>query len=289
MKFIILLFIPFLFTACIKQYDYDLQGHRGARGLAPENTIPSFLIAIDHGVDTIEFDVVVTGDDRLLVSHEPWFNHQITTKPDGTAVSEEEEMEFNIYEMTYEETSKFDVGLRSQENFPEQQQMAVSKPLLIDAIIAIEEYVEEHGLNPVKYNIETKSKHQWYGKYTPYPEEFSRMLHDELTELDVLDRVIVQSFDPLTLIAMKQIDPAVSQAMLVSEKEQGVDLYISLLGYTPEIWSPFHELITPELVAEVHDRGMDIIPWTINEKDEMIRLLEMGVDGIITDYPNRAP
>ncbi|MEX0662075.1 MAG: glycerophosphodiester phosphodiesterase family protein [Balneolaceae bacterium] len=289
MKFIIVLIFPILFTACIKQYDYDLQGHRGARGLVPENTISGFLEAIDHGVDTVELDVVVTADDKLLVSHEPWFNHQISTKPDGTPVSEEEETGFNIYEMTYDETIRFDVGLRRQETFPDQQLMEVSKPLLVDAIIAIEEYVEEQGKNPVHYNIETKSQPEWYGEFTPHPEEFTQLLYDELSELGVLDRVIIQSFDPATLVAMRRIDPTVTQAMLVYENINALDPYINLLGYTPEIWSPFYEHVTPELVAEIHERGMTIIPWTINETEEMVRLLDMGVDGIITDYPNRAP
>ncbi len=290
MKYIILSISSLLFAACIaEEFTYDLQGHRGARGLAPENTIPSFLKAIDLGVDTIEFDLVVTADGELLISHEPWFDHQISIKPDGTPVSEEEQMELNIYKMTYEETTRYDVGMRGHEGFPDQQPMEVTKPLMRDAILAMEEYVEEQGLNPVYYNIETKSRPEWYGEYTPHPERYAQLLYDELSELGVMDRVIIQSFDPATLIAMREIDPNIVQAMLVFEEDQQVDHYIEILGYTPEIWSPFHELVTPDLVSEVHGRGMAIIPWTINESDEMIRLLDMGVDGIITDYPNRAP
>lgn len=290
MKYIIIPVLLLLFTACVaEEFTYDLQGHRGARGLAPENTIPSFLKAIDYGVQTIEFDLVVTADKKMLVSHEPWFNHLISTKPDGTPVSEEEQMDLNIYEMTYEETTRFDVGMRGHTGFPDQQPMEAIKPLMVDAILAIEEYVEGQGLDPVYYNIETKSRPGWYGEYTPHPGEFSQLLYDELSQLGVLDRVIIQSFDPATLVAMRDIDPDVVQAMLVYEEDQGVEQYVELLGYVPEIWSPFHELVTPELVSEVHDRGMTIIPWTINDTDEMVRLLEMGVDGIITDYPNRAP
>ena len=270
-------------------YDYDLQGHRGARGLLPENTIPSFLKAIDYGVDTIEFDLVVTADHQILISHEPWFDHQISTKPDGTPVTEEEQMDLNIYRMAYEETQQYDVGIRGHAGFPDQEPMEATKPLMRDAIIAIEDYVENQGLEPVYYNIETKSRPEWYGVYGPQPEVFSKLLYDELAELDILGRVIIQSFDPATLIAMRKIDANVVQAMLVHEEGQTIGRYIEILGYTPEIWSPHYELVTPDLVAEVHDRGMAIIPWTINERDEMIRLLEMGVDGIITDYPNRAP
>ncbi|CAN5231936.1 glycerophosphodiester phosphodiesterase family protein [soil metagenome] len=291
-SFVLMFLILLLFTACKADeatYDYDLQGHRGARGLLPENTIPSFLKAIDYGVDTIEFDLIVTADNEILISHEPWFDHQISTKSDGTPVTEEEQMDLNIYRMTYEETQQFDVGIRAHAGFPDQEPMEATKPLMRDAIIAIENYVEEQGLDPVYYNIETKSRPEWYGVYGPQPEEFSQLLYDELAELDILDRVIIQSFNPATLIAMREIDPGVVQAILVYEEDQTIDRYIEILGYTPEIWSPQYELVTPELVADVHDRGMTIIPWTINEREEMIRLLEMGVDGIITDYPNRAP
>ena len=292
MRYFLLFFSFLIVTACAIEeatYDYDLQGHRGARGLLPENTIPSFLKAIDYGVDTIEFDLVVTADNKILISHEPWFDHQISTKPNGDPVTKEEQMEFNIYEMTYEETRQFDVGKRGHELFPEQQPMEVTKPLMRDAILAIEEYVEEHGLDPIYYNIETKSRPEWYGEYGPQPEEFSQLLYDELADLDILDRVIIQSFDPATLIAMREIDPNVVQAMLVYEEDQTIDRYVEILGYQPEIWSPHYELVTPELVADVHSRGMTIIPWTINETEEMIRQIEMNVDGIITDYPDRAP
>jgi len=292
MRYFLLFFSFLIVTACTVEeatYDYDLQGHRGARGLLPENTIPSFLKAIDYGVDTIEFDLVVTADNKILISHEPWFDHQISTKPNGDPVTEEEQMEFNIYRMTYDETQQFDVGKRGHELFPEQQPMEVTKPLMRDAILAIEEYVEKQGLDPIYYNIETKSRPEWYGEYGPQPEEFSQLLYDELADLDILDRVIIQSFDPATLIAMREIDPNVVQAMLVYEEDQTIDRYVEILGYQPEIWSPHYELVTPELVADVHSRGMTIIPWTINEREEMIRQLEMGVDGIITDYPDRAP
>lgn len=291
MKSAILFLSLLIFIACSPQqedFDYDLQGHRGARGLLPENTIPSFLIAIDHGVNTIEFDLVVTADEKILISHEPWFDYKISTKPDGSPVTEEEQMQFNIFEMTYDETRQFDVGIRGHRDFPEQQPMEVTKPLMKDAIRAIDQYVEEQGLDPVYYNIETKSRPEWYGVMTPQPERFSELLYKELQELDVLDRVIIQSFDPATLIAMREIDDTLTQAMLVFD-ERPMEEYLKALGYMPEIWSPFYELVTPELVEKCHELGMKVLPWTINDTEEMIRQLRMGVDGIITDYPDRAP
>jgi len=282
----------FLGIACSpneKSYDYDLQGHRGARGLMPENTIPGFLLAVEQGVDTIELDVVVTGDRQLLVSHEPWFNHLITTKPDGAYVTEVEERDLNIFEMTYEQTQQYDVGRRGNANFPDQQAIEVTKPLLAEAINAVEAFVEEQGLPPVKYNIETKSQPDWYGVYSPLPDEFVELLYNQLTSLDVLDRAIIQSFDPSTLIAMRERDPEVKLAMLVYNEVQSVERMTEILGFTPDIWSPSYGLVTPLLVDKTDRLGMELIPWTVNNRSEMIRLLEMGVDGIITDYPNRAP
>lgn len=287
----IIIFLAMLLLAFsgnqVQTYDFDLQGHRGARGLLPENTIPGFLLAVDHNVDTIEFDLVVTKDQKILISHEPWFHHHISTKPDGTPVTEEGAVDLNIYEMTYKETLEFDVGIRGHQQFPEQQPVPVSKPLMRDAILAIDAYTKELGRNPVRFNIETKSRPEWYDVMVPDPRDFARLLYEELSELDVLDRVIIQSFDPATLIEMRNIDPGIDQAILVSSNEP-MEVYLDRLGYTPEIWSPNYELVTPEIVQQAHNSGMLVIPWTINMPEEMRRLLEMGIDGIITDYPDRA-
>lgn len=296
MKHLVLFITLILFISCSVEnhyptYDFDLQGHRGARGLVPENTIPSFLKAIDHGVDTIEFDLVVTKDRKILISHEPWFHHHISSKPDNTPVSEEEAQSYNIYEMTYEETTQFDVGNRGHVNFPNQEPMEVTKPLMRDAIHAIEAYVEELGLSPIRYNIETKSNPDQYGIMYPYPNEYAELLYEELSELDeeydLFDRIIIQSFDPATLVEFRKLNEDITQAILVNT-DDSMDDYLSELGYTPEIWSPNFRLVTEEIVREANDRGMEVLPWTINTVDEMQRQLEMGVDGIITDYPDSA-
>lgn len=291
-NYLMLCLVIFTAIACSENepsYDYDLQGHRGARGLLPENTIPGFLRAVEEGVDTVEMDVVVTGDGQVIVSHEPWFNHSIATKPDGTPVTEGEERSLNIFEMTFEETQQYDVGKRGNANFPDQHAMEVTKPLLSEVIIAIETFVEENNLRPVSYNIETKSQPGWYRIYSPLPEEFVRLLYDQLEAMDILDRVIIQSFDPSTLIAMRELDPGVKLAMLVYEEFQSIERMSEVLGFTPDIWSPDFKLVTPQLVDKTKRLEIELIPWTINDTDEMVRLLEMGVDGIITDYPDRAP
>lgn len=294
MKSFLILTIAILIAACTTEEatrTFDLQGHRGARGLLPENTIPGFEIAIDHGVDTIEFDLVVTADRKLLISHEPWFHHHISTKPDGEPVTEEEQMEFNIFEMTYEETTQFDVGKRGHVNFPNQEPMEVTKPLMIDAIRAIEAYVEEQGLPPVAYNIETKSVPDYYGVMYPYPDEYAKILYDELSELNeefgLFDRVMIQSFDPATLVEFRKLNEEIPLVMLVFD-ERPMQEYIDALGFTPEIWSPHYQLVDENMMTEARERQMLVIPWTINTVEEMREQLRLGVDGIITDYPDSA-
>ncbi|MDX1642285.1 MAG: glycerophosphodiester phosphodiesterase family protein, partial [Balneolaceae bacterium] len=226
-----------------------------------------------------------------LVSHEPWFHHDISMKPDGSPVAEEEEMSLNIYKMTYEETQQFDVGMGVHPRFPDQQKINVQKPLLEDAIRAVENYVQEQDLTPVNYNIEMKSESDLYDLYYPQPEEFAQLLNTLLMDLDeefnLEERIIIQSFDPAALIAFREVNPDVKLAMLVYDN-RSIQEYIDVLGFTPAIWSPDYDLVTSEMVNEAHERGMKVIPWTVNAKDEMERLLAMGVDGIITDYPDRA-
>ena len=294
MKFFSLILISLIMASCAQNQSnqtFDLQGHRGARGLLPENTIPGFLKATEFNVKTIEMDLVVTGENELLVSHEPWFNHKISTHPDGSPVTEDEQMSLNIYEMTYDEIQQFDVGMRGHPDFPEQESLKVSKPLFIDAIRAIEVHVTENNMEPLYYNIETKSEPAYYEVFVPQPAEFAQLLFEELSELDrefdLLDRVTIQSFDPATLIAFRKLYPEVSQAMLVYENKP-VQSYIDTLGYTPEIWSPNYNLITDEVVQDLHDRNVKVIPWTVNTINEMRVLLRMGVDGIITDYTDSA-
>lgn len=269
-------------------YSYDLQGHRGARGLMPENTIPGFIKALDLGVTTLEMDLVVTADSLLVVSHEPWFHEAYSTTPDGNPVMEETAQTFNIFQMTAAEVARFDVGMRQNPNFPEQQTMAVQKPLLKDVILAAETYARSNRLPPPQYNLETKSRPEWIGEFIPDPQTFAQLVEEIITQFQLQDRVTVQSFDPATLMGLRQINPEIRQSMLVF-REDPVQAVVAYLGYTPDIWSPSAALVTPDLVEQVHALGMQIIPWTVNDPVEMNRLLDLGVDGIITDYPNIAP
>lgn len=266
--------------------DFDFQGHRGARGLLPENTIPSLIKALEFGVTTLEFDVVVSADSLIVLSHEPWFHHEISSWPDGRAVTLEESITLNMFQMTYYEIKSFDVGIRGHARFPDQQPMAVSKPLLKDAIKAVEAHILEHNMTPVWYNIETKSQPDGYNIFVPEPSVFVEILYAELKELGILDRTVIQSFDVNTLKEMRALDARVPLALLV-ENTFSIEHNLDLLGFIPEIYSPNFRLLDAAQVELAHSKGMKVIPWTINEISDMHAILELGVDGIITDYPNR--
>lgn len=266
---------------------FDKEGHRGCRGLMPENTIPAMLKALDLGVTTLEMDAVITADSQVILSHEPFFNHAITTKQDGTFIPESEERTYNIYKMTYAETQKFDVGLKPNPRFPQQQKLAATKPLLRDVIDSAERYVKEHNRSPVYYNIETKTTPLTDGIYHTKPDVFVRLLMQVITEKGITERVFIQSFDVRTLQILHQQFPQVKTSLLVEDddtrpfKEQ-----LKRLGFTPTIYSPAYNLVDAALVQQCKAAGVQLIPWTVNDKETIVRLKQLGVDGLISDYPN---
>ena len=267
----------------------DIQGHRGCRGLMPENSIPAMIKAVQLGVTTLEMDVVITKDKKVILSHEPFMSHEIAIAPDGSLVQAGNEKSFNIYDMTYQEVKKWDVGSRPHVRFPEQQKMKTYKPLLSEVIDSVEKYIKENKLKPVSYNIETKIQPSTDNVFHPAPVEFVSLLMEVIREKEIADRLIVQSFDPRTLQHLHKTNPEINTALLI----EGISNYnpqpkLELLGFIPTIYSPEYHLVTESLVKFCRDKKMKLIPWTVNDSTEMVRLKLLGVDGIITDYPNRA-
>src|SRR5690606_11066221 len=264
---------------------FDLQGHRGARGLLPENTIPAFLEAVRLGVTTVELDTVVTGDGRIVVSHDPWFDPWICTRPDGRRVRPADRDRFLIYRMAYDEVAAFDCGRRRHPRFRRQRPVPAAKPLLHDAVVAVETFARELGRAPVRFNIETKSRPEWDGRIQAPPEEFVRLLYTELASLGVLRRTLIQSFDVRTLQLFRRLDPAVRLSLLVDDRA-GFDGHLERLGFVPDVYSPDHRLVDRHVIAEAHRRGLRVVPWTVHRRGTMRRLIRLGVDGLITDYPD---
>ncbi len=266
---------------------FDWQGHRGARGLLPENTIPAFLKALEFPqVRTLELDLAVSKDQILIVSHDPWLSHHISSHPDGQPVLREEEDQLRILEMTYEALKAYDCGLRGNARFPEQQPMAVHKPSLKDMVTTVEDFCKKNSHPLPLYNIEIKSRPEWYDSLVPPPAAFVQLLLQDLQALGIKDRSCVQSFDPEVMRELHRQDATQTNAFLI-ENLEGFDKNMAKLDFTPSIYSPYFMFVDSSLVQQVHQRGMQLIPWTVNEVPQMKQLMELGVDGIITDYPNR--
>jgi len=267
--------------------ELDKQGHRGCRGLMPENTVAAMLNAVGMGVTTLEMDVVITKDKKVILSHEPFFNHEITTKPDGSYVTVAEEKALNIYQLTHAETKNYDVGMKPHPRFPQQQKFKVTKPLLSEVIDSVNEYMMTAKRSPLYYNIETKTKPESDGIYHPAPDEFVELLIAVIKEKGIEERVIIQSFDFRTLQYLHQKYPFIKTAMLIEDfDKRSFEEQVRDLGFAPTIYSPAYKLVTEKLIATCHKLGIKIIPWTVNDKAGIDKLKAMGVDGIITDYPN---
>ncbi len=266
---------------------FDVQGHRGSRGLRPENTIPAFLTALDSGVTTLEMDVVITRDRQVVISHEPWMSSEICLDPTGDAIPKKDSIKHSLYAMTYEQVRLWDCGSKGNERFPEQEKMAAYKPLLKDAIVAIENHIKNHTKYEVDYNIEIKSDPRGDAKFHPNPEEFSKLVYELIDQYLPMNRVVIQSFDFRVLKYWHTQYPDVRLAALV-ENKKSLDSNLKSLGFTPSVYSPYSKFVTPEMVTRCRESKMRLIPWTVNDEREMLALKGMGVDGFITDYPDRA-
>jgi glycerophosphoryl diester phosphodiesterase len=266
---------------------FDKQGHRGCRGVMPENTIPAMLKALELGVTTLEMDVVITQDKKVVLSHEAFFSHEITTKPDGSYVSEAEEKTLKIYQMDYEQVKTYDVGMKPHPRFSTQQKIKAIKPLLSNLFDEVKNYTIKNK-KPIPYfNIETKTSIPGDILFHPKPDEFTELLMQVIKEKQMENYVIVQSFDVRTLQYLHAHYPSIKTAMLQEEFDitLGTD-YIKKLGFTPDIYSPAYNKVTAEMIKACHDKGVKIIPWTVNDKAKIQELKSIGVDGIITDYPD---
>ncbi len=266
---------------------FDLEGHRGCRGLMPENTIPAMLRAIDLNVNTLEMDVVITSDNKVVVSHEPFFNHEITTLPSGNPIKAKEEQTYNIYKMTYDSVEKFDVGMRPHPRFPAQKKLNVQKPLLSTLIDSVESYLVNTNHPKVMYNIEIKSTNTTDNIFHPEPEKFADLLMGIIEKKGIENRVIIQSFDPRSLKIVSQKYPAVQLSLLIENQKIRIKGFEKQYGFKPDILSPEYVLLTKEIVDSLHKSRIKVIPWTVDDLPAAKNLYEMGVDGIITDYPDK--
>lgn len=269
----------------VLKFDFDLQGHRGARGLAPENTMVAFKKALELGVNTLELDVVVSQDKQLVVSHEPWFNAALTITPAGEDMEEEKKPSTNFFQMKYEDIKKYDCGSREHLNFPEQELQEAYKPLLSEVLEMVEGESQKNNMI-IHYNIEIKSLPEGDNIFHPEPSEYCKLVLDLVAGVLPFDRFTIQSFDFRILQELHEKYPQVKLAALVTKKE--LEPSLEELGFVPNIFSPNFTIVDSIMMEQAHYHKVKVIPWTVNQKSDMNRLLQLGVDGLITDYPNRA-
>ena len=231
-------------------------------------------------------DAVITKDKQVIMSHEPFFNHEITTKKDGSFIDEKDEKNYNIYNLAFEETQLFDVGLKLHPRFPQQQKIAAHKPRLKDVIDSADAYAKQKNTALPFYNIETKSQPATDNIYHPTPAEFIELIMSVIKEKKIEDRVIIQSFDIRTLQYLHQHYPSIKTSYLFEPpSDKNFAERLKDLGFLPTIYSPDYTIVNPLLVRQCKELGIKLVPWTINDLAKIKELKKMGVDGIISDYP----
>ncbi len=268
--------------------DYlDVQAHRGGAGLMPENTIEAMKHALDMGVNTLELDLQVTADGQVVVSHDPYFHHRYAIRPDGTHVRKGDSKEY-IYKMPYSEVEKYDVGSRASEVWPEKECFKTVKPLASDLIDFVENYTKEKGYSPVRYNIEIKSKKgDGEGLYWPTYDAFATICCKFLNSKYLDDRLVVQSFDHRALNYIHEKYPELILSYLVDAKAPDFETYMAKLTFTPQWLSPHHSITDETLVQKCREKGMRLVPWTVDKPEDIKRMIDLGVDAIISNYPDR--
>ncbi|MBR5019444.1 MAG: glycerophosphodiester phosphodiesterase [Bacteroidales bacterium] len=283
-KYLILsLFVLTALAACNKKPQIDVQAHRGGAGLMPENTISAMKNALDLDVNTLEFDLQLSKDGQVVVSHDNYFHPRYATRPDGTLIQEDDPKEY-LYTMPYDSIAKYDVGLRYVDRWPTQQKVAEVKPLASDLI----DFTESYAKKPVNYNIEIKS---WpgEGEGTLWPEYhvFCDTCIPLLLSKNLDYRLVVQCFDTRALNYMHEKWPDLILSYLTEDYDGGdIEQLLKNLTFTPQWWSPESSVVTKENVAWCHAHGIGVVPWTVDDPAEMKRLVDCGVEAIISNYPD---
>ncbi len=289
-------------------FAFDLEGHRGTRGLAPENTLAAFRRALDIGVTTIETDMCVTRDDVVVISHNPYLSPDLVRDPDGHWLAAPGPQ---VRSLTFAELRRYDIGRinptsQYARSFPEQRAADGERfPKLSELF----DLAKASG-KPVRFNIETKIT-PTSGANTPDPATFARLVLAVVREANVADRVTLQSFDWRTLVEMKRLAPDIETSCLTIQtanddtvkqapdggaspwhagfalRDYGGSLPRTVKAAGCGTWSMFWRNLTTKDLAEAHALGLKVLPWTVAERGDMRSLIDMGVDGIITDYPDR--
>src|SRR5882672_3822539 len=287
---------------------FDLQGHRGARGLSPENTLEAFARALSIGVTTLELDLAMTKDDVLVISHDRSLNPDHTRGSDGQFLIAQGPA---IRSLTLAEVQRYDVGRLKPgsayaASLPEQRPADGAR---IPALTELFDLVRRLGADHVRFNVETKIT-PTSGAETPDPQTFAAAVAKAVRDAGLATRISVQSFDWRTLVALKSIAPEIERICLTAEALNFDTVQRHQVGPSPwtagldvddvegsvphivaaagcQVWSPLYRNAKPDDIADAKRLRLKVLPWTVNERADMERLMALGVDGLITDYPDR--
>ncbi|NNU33655.1 glycerophosphodiester phosphodiesterase [Mucilaginibacter sp. S1162] len=259
-------------------------GHRGTRGLMPENTIEAMIKGIEVGANMVEMDVHITKDGKVVVYHDESFNPAYTLMPDGKKISAADRTKYTFYQMNYADIKSFIIGTNPA--YPKQENKPTYAPLLGEMIDAVEAYTKAKGLPDVYWLVEIKSAEKTDGFDQPAPEPYMKLVMDVLKPKKLGKRLVIQSFDMRPLQVVHRTNPDIALGYLTGDKNLNVGADVAKLGFVPMFYNPAGTFVTADIVKQCHEKGMLIAPWTINTLTEMKKFKSMGVDGIITDYPN---
>ncbi len=262
---------------------FSTEAHRGGRGLMPENTIIAMRNAIDIGVTTLEMDTHITKDGRVVVTHDDYLSQGFMLTPDGKDIPVGDSKRYAVYQMNYDLLKTFDLGSKIHAGFPDQKKVKSYIPLLADLIDSVQQYSK--GKKQMFYNIETKCSVAGDNILNPEPEKFVELLMGVIESKGITPYVVIQSFDKRTLQILNKKYPKVKTSFLV-DNEKDVEQNLTDLGFNPFIISPAFKMVDEAMVKKSHEKHIKVIPWTVNTRVDINRLKQMGVDGIISDYPN---
>lgn len=266
----------------------EVHGHRGCRGLLPENTLPAFLHALALGVDVLEMDVVISADQQVVVSHEPWLSARLGYGPAGERIAAAHERDYNLYQLPYATIQRCVVGEWPHPDFSAQQISPGYRPLLRDVLRATESACQRLGRSPVGYSIEVKSDPAGDEIFHPAPAQFTALVLAEIQAAAVQPRTTLLSFDPRILQEARRAAPAL-RLCLLSEMDVPAASLFQQLGFVPEVFGPDFRLLSlprVEALATAYP-GLRLVPWTVNTEADLRQVLAWNVAGITTDYPDR--
>ena len=300
--------IVLLLSVLMPAWAFDLQGHRGARSLAPENTLASFAQALAIGVTTLELDIAITSDGELIISHDPTLNPDITRGPDGAFLSARGP---TIALTTYAELQRYDVGrlkpgTRYAGQYPEQKPVDGARLPKLDELFAL---VRKSGNTQVRFAIETKVS-PLQPELTIAPELFARMVIKSIRDAGLASRASILSFDWRTLQVVQKEAPEIATVYLTAQQSWLDNIGVKDGGRTSpwtagfqhaehgsvpkmiraaggRIWSVHWADLDAARLAEAKALGLTVLTWTVNDPVQIARMLDLGVDGIISDHPER--